>query len=327
MASHSPYAGSIWVRLSPSKHQLGFLDNNRWISANCPMNESLKDADELRKLYPKGDEFFTSVGLYKTFHLSNSMHDERLMREIINFIGTVNFYCPKCQRNADFLSRATEQRRENKRAGIPEEENYKKTMRESIVPEGVHTTTFHCSYNLDHQVYFFFLVEKDFEVGIFSITKVGQSVSAADLTDSEAKQYRSVLSQQDYGEFSRAIGLAAHGIGIGAFVYLRRIFERLIEEAHQSALKGLGWNEDEYLKSRMGEKVKLLKSHLPPFLVENWQIYGILSKGIHELSESDCKARFSVVKGGIELILNQKAQAKKEESLRDATQKLAGTLK
>jgi hypothetical protein len=38
-----------------------------------------------------------------------------------------------------------------------------------------------------------------------------------------------------YREFGKAVGLGAHGVGIGAVVYLRRIIESLIEEAHQTA--------------------------------------------------------------------------------------------
>ena len=40
------------------------------------------------------------------------------------------------------------------------------------------------------------------------------------------KQYDKELRKPDLKEFTRAIGLAANGVGIGSFVYLRRIFER-----------------------------------------------------------------------------------------------------
>jgi len=36
-------------------------------------------------------------------------------------------------------------------------------------------------------------------------------------------------------EFRESIGLAAHSVGIGSFVYLRRILKGLIEEAHTEA--------------------------------------------------------------------------------------------
>ena len=45
----------------------------------------------------------------------------------------------------------------------------------------------------------------------------------------------------------------------------------------------------------------------------NPTIYGIVSKGIHELSEDDCIRYFPVLKESIIMILRQWAQKKKEE--------------
>lgn len=117
------------------------------------------------------------------------------------------------------------------------------------------------------------------------------------------------LAKRLYREFNRAIGLVAHGVGIGAFVYLRRIFENLIEEAHRTQLNQPDWNEDEYRKCRMEERIHLLKTVLPSFLVEHRQLYGVLSKAIHELAEDECKRIFPVVKTSIELILDEKIEA------------------
>ena len=158
-----------------------------------------------------------------------------------------------------------------------------------------------------------------------SIQKVGQYPSVADLYSAKIKRYRKVLSPEDYRELNRAVGLAAHGVGIGAFVYLRRIFERLIEEAHQTASLDTIWDEERFLRSRVPEKITLLASYLPGFLVENKTLYGIISKGLHELSEEECIQYFSVIRLGIELILEERiamkeknekiAQAKKDISM------------
>src|SRR5260370_11936217 len=63
-----------------------------------------------------------------------------------------------------------------------------------------------------------------------AITKIGQYPSIADLQFPFLQKYRRSLGEQ-YQELTKAVGLFANGIGIGSFVYLRRIFERLIEEA------------------------------------------------------------------------------------------------
>ncbi len=61
------------------------------------------------------------------------------------------------------------------------------------------------------------------------IQKVGQFPSLADIANDESKAYSSVLKGTDARELHTAIGLAAHGVGIGSYVYLRRVFEHLIE--------------------------------------------------------------------------------------------------
>lgn len=155
------------------------------------------------------------------------------------------------------------------------------------------------------------------------IEKVGQTPSIADIEIGQVKNYNKVLSKSNLNEFTKSIGLAAHGVGIGSFVYLRRIFESLIHEAHKKASEKQHWDEDLYQKSRMTEKIELLKSLLPIFLVENRLLYGILSKGIHELSEEECLKNFEIVKVGIELILDEKLEAyNKQQKVEEAKKKL-----
>jgi hypothetical protein len=146
----------------------------------------------------------------------------------------------------------------------------------------------------------------------FAFLKIGQFPSLASLTKGEINKYRKILGDQ-FVEFSRGIGLTSHGIGIGAFVYLRRVFEKLIEQAHLQAKGITGWNESDYGKGRMDDRIEMLKTHLPSFLVKNKSLYGILSKGIHELSEQECLDIFLVVKLGIELILDEKIKQKEQE--------------
>lgn len=159
------------------------------------------------------------------------------------------------------------------------------------------------------------------------IIKIGQYPSVADFHLGEVKQYKKVISQEKLKEFTRAIGLAANGIGIGSFVYFRRIFEYLIEEAFNEAKKDGTLKEDEFSKARMDEKIDLLHSYLPKFLVENRSLYSILSLGIHELDEITCLTHFETVKVGIEIILDEKIdELRKKEKIEAATKKIS-TLK
>ena len=81
----------------------------------------------------------------------------------------------------------------------------------------------------------------------------------------------------------------------------------------------------------MDEKINLLKSYLPEYLIENRKIYSILSKGVHELSEDECLTFFDTVKLGIELILDEKVEKeikrKKIAASKDALEKIHAKLK
>lgn len=138
---------------------------------------------------------------------------------------------------------------------------------------------------------------------------LGQFPSLADIQFAEiGKKYDKFLSHEALQEFKRAIGLAANGVGVGSFVYLRRIFENLIYKAYDENKQGLGITKEEFSKKRMEDKVNLLKQFLPGQLIEMKSIYYVLSKGVHELSEQECLKHFPALKLSIELILEQKIE-------------------
>jgi hypothetical protein len=170
-------------------------------------------------------------------------------------------------------------------------------------------------------IFWFFLIY-DPESRI--LTKVGQFPSVADFHISEIKQYKKLLPQEKLKEFTKAIGLAANGVGIGSFVYLRRIFEHLISEAFNQAETDEVLTNGEFQKSRMDTKIDLLSGYLPSFLVENKSMYSILSLGIHELNEQTCLEHFDTLRVGIEIILDEKLdELKKKEKIENAKKKLA----
>ena len=155
------------------------------------------------------------------------------------------------------------------------------------------------------------------------IIKIGQFPTVADFHIGEIKQYSKLIPQEKLKEFTRAVGLAANGVGIGSFVYLRRIFEYLISEAYEKAKIEKVVSESDFQKARMDGKIELLSSYLPAFLVENKSIYSILSLGIHELDENTCLAHFDTLRVGIEIILDEQLdELKKKEKIEAAKKKL-----
>ena len=93
----------------------------------------------------------------------------------------------------------------------------------------------------------------------------------------------------------------------------------------------LDFNEVAFTSARMNERIQMLSDYLPDFLVEHHNIYSILSKGIHELSEEECKKYFMVLKESIEIILDEKLEAynkaKHKKAIGNAIAEITGAIK
>lgn len=183
---------------------------------------------------------------------------------------------------------------------------------------GKFSLTITCSRTVSHYYDFVFLLTSDGR-----LRKIGQWPALADIAEYEIRKYRPLLTGGRYGELARAIGLASHGVGIGAFVYLRRIFESLIAE-HRVQFEADQGEIEGFDGLRMDEKINALSGVLPDFLVTHRETYGILSLGLHQLDDDTCLLYFDAVKDAIVLILEQDLQAKKD---REREKKLSQSLK
>ena len=172
---------------------------------------------------------------------------------------------------------------------------------------------FVCSMNEEHHLDYIVLTTDN------SMMKIGQYPSVADMTFPELDAYKHVISKEDRKELGTAIGLFASGIGAGSYVYLRRILERLIYQAKENAQDTV--NNEKFEQARMVERIKMLQGYLPDVLIKNTTIYGILSKGIHELSEEECREYFPVVKECIYQILGMWETMRKQQADEDALNK------
>jgi hypothetical protein len=260
----------------------------------------------------KYEDFFLSASLYEKYIIEEI--DNQFLFELLYFVKKIDCYCPSCKKESTFsgVNKRPSITQYNQASSFLDFQTGKEIILNSIIP-----VNFTCGRDSNHKM------QHIIHISDKEISKIGQYPSLAEISQPELKKYSKVLTKEKYKELNRGIGLVTHGIGIGSFVYLRRIFEDLIEEAHQILNKLDNWDEDIYSKSRMGEKIEILKTELPDFLVENKSLYGILSKGIHELSEKDCLDFFPTVKLGIELILDEKLEQKrKADKIKKAKQSI-----
>lgn len=177
---------------------------------------------------------------------------------------------------------------------------------------------FVCSMNDEHHLDYIVLTTDN------SMTKIGQYPSVADMTFPELDAYKHVISKEDRKELGTAIGLFASGVGAGSYVYLRRILERLVYQAKETAADVI--DNEMFERARVAEKIKMLEGYLPDILVKNATIYGILSKGIHELSEEECRKYFPVVKECIYQILGMWESERRKKADEDALSKALSSI-
>lgn len=261
-------------------------------------------------------EFFFDIPLYTTIKITDkniSILEDILLfgKEQISFEG----YNPLEKVDSTFI---IEKEFKDKLANhtFNLSESYKNPIKIFLETGGYRTINIKCKrYNNIFTFSIFYNAEKRL------LQKIGQYPSIADFHIYEIKQYDKLLSNDVLKEFTKAIGLAANGVGIGSFVYLRRIFENLILESFEEAKREGKVEEETFSRSKIDKKIELLKDYLPPFLVKNKSIYSILSKGIHELDENTCLEYFETMKLGIEIILDQKLEKKKQKDKEEEAKK------
>lgn len=224
--------------------------------------------------------------------------DKIAFAEALSTGGTVRIYCPLCKKDSIFKIDKYEPQIPRRKSISYQEPDVSLNPFKSIVDDTYLKLIGKCAANESHTAVFIFYITHD------EVIKIGQHPSYADLARPVLKKYRKAIPKDKFAEFNRAIGLASSEIGIGSFVYLRRIFEYILESAHLEAKSSLEWNESDYQGKKVHQKITCLRGYLPEFLVNNWTVYSILSKGIHELTEEECITYFPIVRTAIELILD-----------------------
>lgn len=200
--------------------------------------------------------------------------------DLVKFDKRVECYCPKCGRNRVFapdIVRMTSPRMSNFHHGSV-------TRRTSL------TKTFRCSQESDHELWFGFLVDGE------DLVKISEYPSKLDMSKSTIAAYEKVLSKEKVSELGRALQLESYGYSIAAILHYRRIFEYIIFNTFKEADIDGKVKETEFRQMRMDDKIKYVKEHLPDYFAENSYMYGVLSKGIHELEERECSDYLQVVK-------------------------------
>lgn len=144
-----------------------------------------------------------------------------------------------------------------------------------------------------------------------TIMKIGQIPSIYDLNENiNNKKFLNALEKEYSDYYKKACSLYSFSTYIGALIYLRRIFEKLLIDVFNDNEDKLEMSFDEFKKERMEDKIKILKPYLPSIMFSQGfnTIYTKISDGIHNLNEDECSKMFLALKMGIEEILTEKIE-------------------
>lgn len=245
--------------------------------------------------------------LYAPIQL-NPSRDELYINSLKYGPHQIDAHCIHCRQMSTF--RTLTDRQAEDVVGAERIANFNAPARERLkrlrLESGQFALHIGCSRRPDHLYSYFFHYDENQAI----LQKIGQIPSVEDVAGVDIERYRKILGG-DFSELRRATGLFAHGIGIGSFVYLRRIFENLVESARQAA-DPHDERKSEFLAMKMADRVKGLSTQLPPAVVKYKDAYGILSKGLHELTETECRKYFPVVRAAIIAMLEQRYEAKEK---------------
>lgn len=241
------------------------------------------------------ENFFLDLPLFEKTFIKDDNFEE--IYNFYKFNGAVNLYCTSCMKITSFKSVVNGIEGINMTYQcIPKKYSY--TVREYIL-----------SCSMDERKYrFYFLFNEDYFV------KIGEYPEALELNNWGKNRYSKILDKDKVNELKLSLMLNSKRLGIGAMTYLRRIYEDLINKAHNQVLE-LNSGVKLFLDNeKMSIKIeKLGEDNLSEFMYKNKNIYGLLSKGIHELSEEECIKNFRVLYDSIILILEEKIKVIEEE--------------
>lgn len=273
---------------------------------------------------PDLNEFYVSSALYTEYDVKQEEKDA-VFKTVFN-IMPIDCYCIDCSANSVFTPEDNRPQRNQGRGITFPVTNSNEWNVNLITIYSIYQKEYTCSRNPNHKIIFFLQLKNG------KLSKIGQAPALADIAEQDIRKYKKVLGDNHYHEFSKAIGLFTHGVGVGSFVYLRRIIENfVIKPAYEARKARADWDDNEYQKSRVKEKIELLKSELPEFLVINPLLYSIMSKGIHELTENECREFFPILKTCLEFVLTDlEAKRETDQKRRDmqaTLSKIAGQIK
>lgn len=168
---------------------------------------------------------------------------------------------------------------------------------------------FQCTNSEEHN--YMMIISIELIDGKFKVRKIGQNPSMFTVKGFDFDKYKSFLEKINaYDDYKKADMCNSEHFYVGAYAYLRRIFEKMINN-----YVGKNKLKDDHIDT----KIDAVKDRFDPRtsgLLKN--LYGILSISIHELDEETSKEYYSYLKAVIDMQLEfVKSESDKDNQSKD----------
>lgn len=252
-------------------------------------------------------EFYIDFPLYKKIDLSDIKYE--LLKALIEYQGPLKTYCKECRENSVFNEGIEPKDSYSKHRGLLESlqemeitgdtSGFIIEKEKNTYSDKIYFKTFQCAANKEHLLLILFAIRDN------KIFKYGQYPSDIDLIQNMYYQFKKFIDDRILKELRTAWILSCHNFSVASLIHIRRAFEFIMEEFRNKKKGIAGWDDAKYETSHFDEKIELLKDVLPVKLTENKSTYKILSKGVHKLSEEECKEMYDVLNGIMNMILTE----------------------
>ena len=183
---------------------------------------------------------------------------------------------------------------------------------------------YHCKCTNKEEHRYLMTISIELKNGKFIVRKIGQNPSMITIKGFDFDKYKKILDKLNaYEDYKKADLSNAEQFYVGAYAYLRRIFEKVIYYY-------LG--DKEIVDDHMDKKIEAVKEEFDPRvrkLLKN--LYGILSISIHELDEEQSKEYYGYLKAVIDMQLEymntEEEKSKQSKELESVISKITNLVK
>lgn len=266
--------------------------------------------------------------IYKTYYPK----DFQNLLNFISYSGALYGKCPHCNRNMAFIVEKNELDKELLNnciqsyceSQIDDDYSYFPDLdyvmrgRISILMKngGYFDKILKCPICQNVYKFSFKIIDLTEKKGKLYMEKIGQYPSLYDLSNYNQNSYDALLKKIGaLQDLRTGIRLHTDGFYIAAYTHFRRVLELFIKYKFKENESSIQIDFKAFSEMRMNEKLGTLKDYLPEFLYNNSEIYGVLSAGIHALSEDECQENFEIVRNVVEAILMQEEANRQKKNI------------